>query len=263
MSSGSDWVVIARPRRPNLAVLLEAARMQVRLIGAVWSTYVSSALMPAVYMTLLSDRLDTTAPAEVVTKVVLAGLWGGTAWNCGLTLRWDAMTGVLPEVLVSRAHVRDVVVGRCVGGLVFTTCCVTASSCVTLSFIEPGAVGASLPVLGTVLPLAATSAVSMGFLLSGILMGARGAYWAVEMLVYVVLLCGGLLVPVDELPAVARPVALLVSLHWIEDLVVPGHSVAMGLVAASVLTMLYAVLGAWLLAASVRRLRATGSVEHV
>jgi ABC-2 type transport system permease protein len=241
-------------------VIIEAARIQLRLVAAIPSTYVSTAVMPIVYLVLQADLVTAGHAATPVRRVVLLGIWGGTVWNCGLTLRWDSVTGVLSSVLATGARVGDVILGRCAGAVIFTTAVVLTATGATVVLIEPAAFADAARSIPALVAVAGPCAVAAGYFLSTMLIAARTAYRVAELALYVVLLLGGVIIPVSALAAPLRSVSVLISLYWAQRSTTDGPIAAM---IAFGLSIAYVGLARIRLHRSLRRLRATGTVDHV
>ncbi len=249
----------------NFSVLRAALLMQLRLVGVVPATYVTAAAMPTIYLLLLARGLGGAALAETVNQVTLMGVWGGTVWNCGLTLRWDAMTGVLPAVSASPARMRDVMLGRCAGGVLFSLGAVLASVAAVLVCTRPTDSGMAWRCLVETGPTAAVCSIAAGFLLGSALIGSRSAFRIAELVLYLVLVFGGMMIPLDRLPRALRFAAPADPLYWIGRIAAPGGG-PLGWrvpVSAAVSTLACALIADWWLRLALRRLRRTGRVEYV
>lgn len=206
-------------------------------------------------------------PGQVALGAGLLALWGSTVWASGQVLRQELWEGTLSQLLVRPVDVRLVVYSKSVTA----TLCNAAAASVSLTVAVwaigwPVTIARPLPFAAAVVATLA-SASAFGFLLSSVFLLTRAAQRVAEALMYPVFILGGLLVPLELLPAAARPVAWLFSLYWggrVLTAAARGEPAApldwLMLAGTAALAM---VAGLWCFATLLARVRKEGSLEVI
>jgi ABC-2 type transport system permease protein len=253
------------------AQFVAGLRMQALLVASVPFNYVPAVVQPAVYLIVMGRAHSLDQPATADHLVVATGLlaiWGTTIWTCGMMLRWDAATGVLTNVLTTRATLWLVLLGRGVGAGCFSVVAVFVSLAVT-AFASGARLSAA--VFGQAIiaaPLAIVSAATLGLLFSSGLIASRRALRNLEIFTYPFFIISGLLIPAALLPGPLKYAWTVVSLQWINRLLdeVAAHNLGQAEIAGCMYLLLvgaYAVIGVLVLQRVLGRLRRTGTVDHV
>ncbi|MEU9103513.1 hypothetical protein AB0D54_03955 [Streptomyces xanthophaeus] len=200
---------------------VSAAAFRLQLRGISWlSLLVGAAIQPATYVTLTlaanrTGRLD--ADALVLGSGVLAA-WTATLWHSGMVLRKEFWSGTLPAVCSRPGGLGPVLVGKTVAATVLSVGVIMLSVALAavlsghrVRIADPTAFTAAL-VMGVV------ATIPLGLLVACLFLLTRAAIRVAEVLVYPVLIIGGLLIPLTELPGWIQPLAGGLSLHWVSVL---------------------------------------------
>jgi ABC-2 type transport system permease protein len=252
--------------RHLLRVLRVSALMQARSEHAT-SSVIAGVVQPAVFLSVTAMAGGGRVDTRTALGCGLAGLWGATVWRFGLLLRQERALGTLPGIIVRPAGLAAVLIGKCSAAVVRTILLIAVTVGVfTAATGAPIRIAAPAP-FAAALALAIVSAAAFGLLLSSLFVATRSALRIAEALTYPVLILGGLIVPVGQLPVWARPPAALISLHWAADLLTDaanGRSGPPGQWSALAATTLgYAVAAGFALRAVLHKARAEGTLELV
>lgn len=214
MTAASAAEVLAKPS--TAAVLLASARQQARTIAGTPFIIVAGLVQPAVLtaMTLLAARGRGLDPAAVGLGSGLIALWGVTVWTAGQILRRELWQGTLAAILVRPVDLRLVLAGKCIGGTIVAVAAISLSVAITSMLVgAPLRVGAPLAFTAAVLATIVAAGV-LGMGMSSLFLLSRAAVRIAEAVLYPVFILGGLLVPLELLPAIVRPLAWALPLYW-------------------------------------------------
>jgi len=202
-------------------------------------------IQPCVFLLVTLGSIGDRVEAEGTrwaTAVVLTSLWAATVWIAGSILRIEKLMGTLARSITSVQPGFLVLLGKSLGA--------TARSLV----IIVGATGVTLLATGTAVHVdrpawfalgllaAAASGVALGMLLSCALLLTLHGTEVAAALMYPVFILGGLMIPVEALPAPVRWIPATISLSWAQRFLTGAASgevpfIALGMLVA--LTVLY------------------------
>ena len=262
-----------------------AARTGVRAIGdALWAGWrgvvlqvhearrssnliVHGIVQPLVVVSLGLYARGDADPAyvgQVIAGAATLSLWTMVLWQSGTMLLRDRMAGALATIMVRPYPLVAVLLGRTLL-VALTTIATNAVVIVVILSVRSGPPPA-LPGPVTMLilaALAAGSAACLGVLLSAVVVASRGAAMVIDTFIYVIFVLGGLLIPVDLLPAAVRWPAELVSLHHVAVMVVDRRIEAVPLLAVLGLSVAYLGAGIVLMGAATRQARREGTLDLI
>lgn len=225
---------------------------------------VAGLIQPFAFASLMLYARAAPDPAyagRVLAAAAMMSLWSLTLFSAGTALLRDRMGGTLATILVRPAALAEALLGRSLAVALLATA--TGTLTVSVAAATLGSAPA-LPGPATTLVLATlaiASAACLGMLLCAVVLVARGAPRMIEALLYLVFVLGGLLVPVDLLPAPLRLPAATVSLHHIVEMVGRRRADPGGVLAVVGLSALYLALSLRLMWTVLRRARERGSLE--
>ncbi|MFG3225348.1 ABC transporter permease [Kitasatospora sp. NPDC048194] len=256
-------------RRPIRALrsIAAAARLQVK-VSSMPQLVVSSALQPVVFIVVV---LTAAGPhgadrERVVLGGALLAIWSAVVWQAGLTLKTDLWLGTLPGICSRNLGLAAVAIGRSLAASSIAAVVIVCAVTVTSALL--GALPSIADPVGFTLAAVLTwiSALAMSLLLACLLLLSRKAIRVAEALVYPVFILGGLLVPLDVLPAWLRPLSSVLSLRWGGELLSDAAAGRPGAASAwcwlLLLVVAYAVLARVAFAIVLHRTRKEGSLEY-
>jgi ABC-2 type transport system permease protein len=198
-------------------VLAASARNEALVLLRSPFVFVVVLLQPIVFtsIALAGVRGPASASAsQTLLGVGLLAMWASTVWTAGLLMRREQWQGSLVTLAYQPADLRLVVLGKCAGAVavsfVFVVVAVAGTAVllrIPVSVARPGPYA---------LVIAATlcSVVVLGFAFSCVFVMSRAAVRIIEAILYPVFILGGLLLPLEMLPAFAQVVAYGLSLYW-------------------------------------------------
>ncbi len=197
----------------------------------------------------------------------LLALWGCAVWQAGLILREEMWQGTLASIVVRPAPLGVVLAGKALGTTLRASALIVVTVAV-LSWVTRTSLAPASPVLFAVVVVAAViGSFVLGLLLSCVFLLTTATFRVAEALLYPVFILGGLLVPVELLPAVVRPLADGISLHWAAELLVDasttGTTDARDWGFFLLLTSLYGLAARWAFRRVVDRSRRLGTLELI
>jgi ABC-2 type transport system permease protein len=207
---------------------------------------------------------DPTYVGQVIAGAAMLSLWTVVLWNSGTLLLRDRMAGALATIMVRPYPLVAVLLGRTL--LVAITAIVSNTLVIVVIVNARGGPPPQLPGPATMVTLAAMaagSAACLGVLLSAVVVASRGAAMVIDTFIYVIFVLGGLLIPVNLLPAAVRWPAELVSLHHVAVMVVDRHLDTAQVVAVLALSAAYLGAGIVLMGAATRQARREGTLDLV
>ncbi|MEV4621868.1 ABC transporter permease [Asanoa sp. NPDC049573] len=207
---------------------------------------------------------DPAYVGQVIAGATALSLWTVVLWNSGTLLLRDRMAGALATIMVRPYPLVAVLLGRT---LLVALTTIVSNILVVLLIVNvrsgpPPALPGSVTMLALA-ALAAGSAACLGVLLSAVVVASRGAAMVIDTFIYVIFVLGGLLIPVNLLPAWARWPAELVSLHHVAVMVVDRRIEITPLLAVLALSAAYLGAGMVLMGAAMRRARREGTLDLV
>jgi ABC-2 type transport system permease protein len=207
---------------------------------------------------------DPAYAGQVVAGAATLSLWTMVLWQSGTMLLRDRQAGALATIMVRPYPLVAILLGRTL--LVALTTLAT-NALVILAIVNlrsgppPALPGpATMAVLAA---LAAGSAACLGVLLSAVVVAYRGAAIVIDTFVYVIFVLGGLLIPVNLLPAGVRWPAELVSLHHVAVMVADRHLRLSPLLFVVGLSAAYLAAGVVLMGVATRQARREGTLDFV
>jgi ABC-2 type transport system permease protein len=209
-------------------VALAAVRVQIRGSSPL-SMAIGAAVQPVAFalITLTADTGGSIDPAAALFGSGLIAFWSATVWQAGMVLRRELWAGTLPGICSRPGGLGAVVVGKAVAAA-GTSVLVTLASLGGLAALYGSAPHLASPLLfAAALILGFAAALPLGLLIACLFLLTGAAIRIAEVIMYPVLILGGLLVPLDQLPAFLRPVSSVLSLHWTQVLLVgaaDGHT---------------------------------------
>jgi ABC-2 type transport system permease protein len=237
--------------------LHEARRSPVLLVHGV--------VQPLVIVSLtLYSRQGTKSEyvGQVLAGATTLSLWTVVLWSSGTMLLRDRMAGALATIMARPLPLTAILLGRTL--FVALTAIASNGLVVFLVTRARGDLALVLPSPGTLLVLAvlaAGSAACLGVLLGAVVLVSRGAAMVIDTFVYVIFVLGGLLIPVNLLPAVLRWPAEAVSLHHVAIMVVHHRLESAQALAVGALSIGYLAAGIAVMAAAARRARREGTLD--
>lgn len=267
-TSGAAAGVRASTRwRNSIAVLLICARMQIIELKSTWVVIAIAVIQPVAFLLIAlvpsADR-SASAATPIVLGVALSVSWSATAWGAASVLRRERAMGTLARALAGLVDARLIVLGKGLGASVASTVAgllVVAVAVLALRqpirLDNPGCL-----LLGLLVLFASGSAV--GLLIGSVFVLSRYGGQISAILVYPVLLLGGMLVPLSYLPAPVRALSWVFSLRWLQQFLASsahGSPDWPALVVAVLLTAGYALAGAALFSVVARKARRDGTIS--
>lgn len=184
--------------------------------------FIYSAVVPVVFLiiTLSPSPRTTERVVPVVWGAVLTALWGSTVWMAGGVLRRERTYGTLGRVVTGAYTPFLILSAKSAGATLYASAVIAASSAATtalfrvpIRFGNPFTVALAIGILFA-------SASALGTLLSCLFLVTRhGLQWS-SALLYPVFLLGGLLIPPGQLVRWLRWVPDVLSLHWVDQILV-------------------------------------------
>ena len=210
-------MVTPRPKlRSTVDLVAVSAVMQARLQRSAFFLLLAVA-QPAIFLALTilaSERRGRLDYGHVAIGVALLAVWATTVWQAGLVLRLETWFGTLAGVVSRAPSLLAVLAAKCLGVTLQATIAIVATIAGTsLAFGRTVTIEHPLAFAAGSIAVVA-SAMTLGLLLSSLLLLTRSGIRIAEALIYPGFLLSGLLVPVSVLPEWARPVANGMSLYW-------------------------------------------------
>jgi ABC-2 type transport system permease protein len=231
--------------------------------------FIYSAVVPVTFLIITLSTSPRT-PGRVIPVVwgaVLTALWGSTVWMAGGVLRRERTYGTLGRVVTGGYAPFLILSAKSAGATLYASAVIAASSAVTTALLRAPVRFGNPPTVALAIGLLFASASALGTLLSCLFLVTRhGLQWS-STLLYPVFLLGGLLIPPDQLVPWLRWVPYVLSLHWVDQMLVhtaQGYGLDVpALLAATTLAALYFIL-AWLaLRQAVTRARKSASLDFI
>ncbi|WP_133917953.1 ABC transporter permease [Streptomyces sp. NBC_00582] len=218
----------ARTRLSWVRVVLAAVRVQIRGSSPL-SMVIAAVVQPVAFalITLTADAGGSIDPATALFGSGLIAVWSATVWQAGMVLRRELWAGTLPGICSRPGGLGAVVVGKAVAAA-GTSALVTLASLGVFAMLYGTPVHLADPlVFAAALLLGFAAALPLGLLIACLFLLTGAAIRIAEVIMYPVLILGGLLIPLDQLPAFLRPVSSALSLHWTQVLLIgaaDGHT---------------------------------------
>lgn len=257
--------LVAKPS--SAAVLLAGARQQARTIVESPFIVVAGVVQPAVLtaMTLLAAEGRGLDSSAVGLGSGLIALWGVTVWTAGQILRRELWQGTLAAILMRPVDLRLVLAGKCLGGTIVAVTAISLSVGVTSLLVgEPLRVGSPLAFGATLLATIVAAGV-LGMGMNSLFLLSRAAPRIAEAILYPVFILGGLLVPLELLPALVRPLAWALPLYWggelLRDAAAGSPQAWSDWAALGSTTALYGLLGRVAFTRVLERARKAGTID--
>lgn len=249
------------------SVAVISARTQLHEMVQNKSMLVLGAVQPAVFLTVaLVPAEHTTAQdgTRVAFAVLLTALWGSTVWGAGGILRRERFQGTLGRVLSGVRSGLVVVAGKSLGATLYAAVVTVVTVIVVLAALrQPVALGnVGALVLGLLVVL--FSGTALGVLVSALFVLTRFGPQLSSAIMYPVFLLGGMLIPLDLLPAPLRLLSALVSFRWVQQFftaAVAGSTDWTALGIAFALSAVYAILAGTAFRKVVDRARRMGNLD--
>lgn len=223
-------------------------------------------LMTVIFLAIAQQAGRDDLTGHAVLAPALIALWGTSLMVAGEIIDNERWAGTLEGVIATPTPLGVVVLGRVlavmvVGCLGFVESWLVAALLfdVVVPIPHPGWFVATLAV--TVFAMAGTATI-----MAAVFVLARTARTFQNTLSYPVYVLGGVLVPVDMLPAWVQPLARVVFLSWASDLfrdsltAVPVDRPLARLAVVAVLGALGFAAGRWALRRILEKVRVTGSL---
>jgi ABC-2 type transport system permease protein len=231
--------------------------------------FIYSAVVPVSFLVIaLSGTARTPQRVmPVVWGAALTALWGSTVWMAGGVLRRERTYGTLGRVVTGRYAPFLVLSAKSAGATVYASLVIGASSAVAtallgapIRFGNPFTVALAIGILFA-------SAIALGTLLSCLFLVTRhGLQWS-STLLYPIFLLGGLMIPPSQLAPWLRWVPYLLSLRWVDQMLVrtaQGHGLDVpALLAATALAALYFIVAWFALRHAVTQARRRATLDFI
>lgn len=229
--------------------------------------YVVGIVQPTVLLlVMLTPR--TEPPAALVNRVavgvMLTAFWGSTVWGSAGILRRERFHGTLARTLVGVRDPRLVILGKSLGSSLVAVAMVTASVAVVLVALGLNPRISSPWWLLTGMVAVLLSGTAVGGLVGSLFVLTRYGPQLSSALMYPVYLLGGMLIPLDLVPAWLRWLSNGISLRWLQQFLVSavdGSPDLLALLAALVLTAGYGLAGALLFGRLIDVARKRGTLD--
>ncbi|HEX6969474.1 MAG TPA: ABC transporter permease [Micromonosporaceae bacterium] len=252
-----------------LWVLWECGRMQVREMSGHSLGLIIGVVQPAVFLMVTLGANPDLSPAQatrLVVAVVLTSLWASIVWMAGGILQRELELGTLAANVASPHPGFLVLLGKCLGATVRTIGAILLATTATL-VVMGASIRLDRPVLlGVGLVTVVLSGTALGMLLSCLFLLTRYGAHLSSALMYPIFILGGLMIPVDLLPPVVRPVSTVISLRWAQEFLA-GAAAGSARIPAFVLlvglTVAYFAVAIWTFNVVVDRARRRGTLELV
>lgn len=222
---------------------------------------------PLLWLTLvMAPRLDEMTPEQATrafSGVLLAAFWASSLWSGAGIIRRERQMGTLAPSFTGRLSPLSVLLGKTLGGVVYDVGLILATN---LAFIW--AAGVRLGIASPVAMAVGLVSVVLGGVASSLMIGAclvlnRHAFQLTTAVGAPVLLLAGTIIPYPMLPRWVEWAGAVLNIAWLQKFLASAAteprwgywSIAM------VLSLAYAVVGAWALQVLLRRARREASLE--
>ena len=231
--------------------------------------FIYSAVVPVTFL-IITLGASPRAPGRVTPVVwgaVLTALWGSTVSMAGGVLRRERTYGTLARVVTGGYDPFLVLSAKSAGATLYASAVIAVSSAAATALLRAPVRFGNPVIVALGVGLLFASASALGTLLSCLFLVTRhGLQWS-SALLYPVFLLGGLLIPPRDLVPWLRWVPYVLSLHWVDQMLVHtaqgGGLDVRALLASSALAALYFILAWFALRQAVIRARKSASLDFI
>jgi ABC-2 type transport system permease protein len=230
-------------------------------------SFLLSVIQPIAYLSVISSLSglgDTREDSRLIVGVGLLSLWTSTVWMAGGVLRREIGQGTLSANMTAVWSPYTILVGKCVASTVRSVAGIVVA-CAAGALLWGMHLSLSVPIVLVVILVTVASATTLGVLLACMFLTNPHAQYLSSALGYPVYILSGLVIKVSSLPSWLRPTSTLISLQWIQRLataIPDGDSAIRPLLAATGLTVGYALIGLMIFRMMVNRARKRGTLDY-